>query len=78
MGGETEKQILEILEEAIKREQAAYKLYARGMELSDDPKIKGVFAMLAEEEQGHERTLKHVYHDYKKQLGLKVLKSDDE
>lgn len=78
MSGEIEKEILRILEEAIKREQAAYKLYNRGAELSDDRKIKGVFLMLAEEEQGHEQTLKHVYHDYKKQLGLKVLKEDEE
>ena len=78
MGGEAEKEILKILEEARKREQAAFKLYKRGMELTDNPKIKGVFAMLAEEEEGHERTLKNVYHDYKKELGLKVLKEDEE
>ena len=78
MGGETEKEILRILEEAIKREQAACKLYNRGMELTDNPKIRGVFAMLAEEEEGHERTLKYVYQDYKKELGLKVLKENEE
>ena len=78
MSGETEKEILKILEEAIKREQAACNLYNRGMELIDNPKIKGVFAMLAEEEEGHERTLKYVYLDYKKELGLKVLKDDEE
>jgi len=27
---------------------------------------------------GHEKLLKQVYHDYKKQLGLKVLKDDDD
>lgn len=74
MAGEIEKEILAILEEAIKREQAAFKLYSRGADLADNPKIKGVFSMLAEEEQGHERTLKHIYSDYKKELGLKVLK----
>ena len=74
MGGDTEKEILKILEEAIKREQAAFKLYSRGKELAENPKIKAVFAMLAEEEEGHERTLRQVYHDFKKELGLKVLK----
>ena len=74
MSGETEKEILKILEEAIKREKAAYTLYRRGMKLAENPKIKGVFSMLAEEEEGHERTLKQVYHDFKKELGLKVLK----
>lgn len=77
MGGETEKEILRILEEAIRREQAAYKLYSRGMELSDNPRIRGVFSMLAEEEEAHEKTLKQLYHDYKKELGLKVLKNDE-
>lgn len=78
MGGEVEQVILRILELAIQREQAAYKLYSKGMELIDNPKIKGVFTMLAEEEQGHEKTLQQVYHDYKKQLGLKVMKNDEE
>lgn len=78
MGGETEKEILGILEEAIKREKAAYRLYTRGKELSENPEIKGVFSMLADEEQGHEKLLKQVFHDYKKKLGLKVLKNDEE
>ena len=78
MGGETEKEILGILEEAIKREKAAYRLYTRGKELSENLEIKGVFSMLADEEQGHEKLLKQVFHDYKKKLGLKVLKNDEE
>ncbi len=48
MSGETEKEILKILEEAIKREKAACQLYRRGMDLAENQKIKGVFAMLAE------------------------------
>ena len=78
MSGETEKEILKILEEAIKREKAAYTLYRKGMELAENPKVKGVFAMLAEEEEGHEKTLKQVYHDFKKELGLKVLKDEQD
>lgn len=76
MSGETEKEILKILEEAIQREKAAYRLYSRGSELSGKSELKGVFSMLAEEELGHEKLLKQIYHDYKKQLGLKVLKND--
>lgn len=78
MGGETEKEILGILEEAIKREQAASKLYRRGMELAENQKVKGVFAMLAKEEEGHEKILKGIYHDFKKELGLKILKDTGE
>ena len=78
MSGDTEKEILKILKEAIQREQAACKLYSRGRDLSDKTELKGVFAMLADEEMGHEKLLKQVYHDYKKQLGLKVLKDDDD
>lgn len=78
MPEEIEKEILDILEEAIKREQAAYKLYSRGRELAGKPELKKIFTMLADEEQGHEKLLKNVYHDYKKRLGLKVLQSDDE
>lgn len=76
MSGEIEKEILAIIEEAIGREQAAGRLYARGRDLAYNPEIKGVFAMLADEERGHEQLLKKIYHDYKKQLGLKVVKED--
>ncbi len=78
MAGEIEQEILHILEEAIKRELAAYKLYSRGEELADKPELKQIFAMLAKEELGHETLLKQVYYDYKKRLGLKVLHHDDE
>lgn len=78
MSGVIEKEILKILEEAIKREKAAYKLYRRGKELSEKPELKKIFTMLADEELGHEQILKQVYHDYKKKLGLKVLRPDDE
>lgn len=77
MSGETEKEILRILEEAIQREQAACNLYSRGRDLSDNPEVKGVFALLADEERGHEKLLRQIYQDYKKQLGLKVLRDND-
>ena len=76
MGGETEKEILAILEEAITREQAAWRLYSRGKALAGKGEIREIFAMLAREEQGHEKLLKKVYYDYKKRLGLKVLQPE--
>jgi hypothetical protein len=77
MAAEIEREILQILEEAIRREQSAYKLYSRGRELSEKPGLKKIFAMLAEEEIGHEKLLRQVYYDYKKKLGLKVLNPDE-
>lgn len=76
VGGETETEILAILEEAIKREQAACNLYRRGEALAGKDEIRQIFAMLAQEELGHEQLLKKVYHDYKKRLGLKVLQPE--
>ena len=43
MGGDTEKEILSILEEAIKRERAAYNLYSRGFRLAEKAEIKNMF-----------------------------------
>lgn len=76
MGGETEKEILAILEEAIRREQAAHQLYSRGRDLAGKDEIRQIFVMLAQEELGHEQLLKKVYYDYKKRLGLKVLRPE--
>lgn len=78
MGGQTEKEILRILEDAIEREKAAYRLYSRGEALAGKSELKDIFAMLAKEELGHEKLLKQVYVDYKKRLGLKVLREDAE
>lgn len=78
MGRETEKEILSILEEAIRREQSAYRLYSRGEALAGKEELRQIFSMLAQEELGHEKLLKKVYHDHKKQLGLLVLQQDEE
>jgi rubrerythrin len=78
MSGKTEKEILLILEEAIEREKAAYRLYSRGESLAEKGEIQDIFAMLAREEQGHEKLLKQVYYDYKKRLGLKVMRPEDD
>lgn len=76
MSGETEKEILAILEEAIRRERAAWQLYSRGEALAGKEELRQIFAMLAREELGHEKLLKKVYYDYKKRLGLKVLQPE--
>jgi len=76
MGGDTEKEILHILEEAIKREQAAQALYSRGALLAVHPEIKQVFEKIASEEKKHESLLTDIYREYKKKLGLKVLHSE--
>lgn len=78
MGGEIEKEILKILEDAIQREQAAYKLYRRGEELAGMSELKEIFAMLAREESGHEKLLKQVYYEHKKKLGLQLMSKDKE
>ena len=77
MSGEIEKEILAILEDAIQRERAAYKLYSRGEELAEKGELKKIFSMLAHEEKNHEKLLRQVYYDYKKRLGLKVLHPED-
>jgi len=76
VGGETEKEILAILEEAIRREQAAWQLYSRGASLAGKDEVRRIFVMLAQEEQGHEQLLKKVFYDYKKRLGLKVMQPE--
>jgi len=78
MGGDTEKEILAILEEAIKRERAAYNLYSRGAGLAQKKEIKKVFEKLAQEESNHEKMLTDIYHDYKKRLGFKVFHPDND
>ena len=77
MGGDTEKEILDILEDAMLREKAAHKLYKRGEEISENGEMRKVFAMLAAEELKHEELIRDMYYDYKKKLGLKLLHDDD-
>lgn len=78
MGSESEKEILTILEEAIRREEAAYKLYSRGEALAGKEELKEIFAMLAREELGHEKLLRGVYYEHKKRLGMQVLRPDED
>ncbi len=78
MSTETEREILHILEDAIKREQSAQQLYKRGADLASDQEVKRVFTAIAAEEVKHEQLLRDIYYGYKKKLGLKILKSDEE
>ena len=73
MGGETEKELLKLLETALARERAAEDLYHRGAELAQRPEVKAMFAKLAAEEHRHEELLLQEYHAIKKRLGLKIL-----
>lgn len=77
MGGDTEKEILTILEIAIKREVAAQDLYADGVKKAERPEVKQIFEQLRAEEEKHEALLKDLYRQIKKRLGLKILSEDE-
>ena len=51
------KEMLEIIEEAIRAEVAAYNRYSRGAERASNDEIKELFLSLAREEQGHRERL---------------------
>lgn len=50
-------EMLEIIEEAIKAEIAAYKRYSRGAERATNDEIRTLFLSLAQEEQRHRERL---------------------
>jgi rubrerythrin len=50
-------EMLDIIEEAIKAEVAAYNRYSRGAERATDDEIKQLFLSLAREEQRHRERL---------------------
>ena len=50
-------EMLEIIEEAIKAEIAAYNRYSRGAERATNDEIKQLFLSLAQEEQRHRERL---------------------
>jgi rubrerythrin len=50
--------LLEILEEAIEREQLSQQRYALGASLATDPEVKEMFLRLIEDEMSHERILR--------------------
>lgn len=73
MGGDTEKELLKLLETALASERAAEDLYRIGAELAKRPEVKAMFTRLAADEHRHEELLRHEYHAIKKRLGLKIL-----
>ncbi len=77
MGGETEKELLKILEVAVDREKGAQDLYKKGARLAVKPEIKKMFQLLEAEERKHEELLTKEYHEVKKRLGLKILHPDE-
>jgi len=77
MSGETEKEILDILEKALGREKSSGDEYSRAAEIAENREVREVFTRLANEEKQHEKTVKELYYKYKKRLGLKILHTDD-
>lgn len=73
MGGETEKELLKLLETALASERAAEDLYRIGAEMAQRPEVKAMFARLAADEHRHEELLHREYQAIKKRLGLKIL-----
>lgn len=73
MGGDTEKELLKLLETALASERAAEDLYRIGAELAPRPEVKAMFERLAGDERRHEELLRQEYHAIKKRLGLKIL-----
>ena len=77
MAGDDEKEILRILDLALKREKASKDLYSRAAELADKQAIKRIFKRLTKEEKQHEQIIRELYYKYKKRLGLKILHTDE-
>ncbi len=77
MGGDAEKEILDILKRAMKRETDSEAMYRRGAEIASRPEVKDTFKKLADEEAKHEKVVKELYHQTKKRLGLKILHEDE-
>ncbi len=77
MAGDDEKEILRILDLALKREGASQELYSRAADLAEKQAVKRIFKRLAREEKQHEKIIRELYYKYKKRLGLKILHTDE-
>ncbi|MFQ5432790.1 MAG: ferritin family protein [Nitrospinota bacterium] len=77
MAGDDEKEILRILDIALKRETASKELYSRAADLAEKQAVKRIFKRLAREEKQHEEIIRGLYYKYKKRLGLKILHTDE-
>jgi rubrerythrin len=51
----------EILRNAIKTEESAWRLYAAAAEMTDDPKLKQTLLVFADVEKGHKKRLEDLY-----------------
>lgn len=74
---EVERQLMEILKEAIEMEKDSQSHFKRGAELETHPEIREMFLQLMAEEKQHEQILMKRYIEVKKRLGLKVMESQD-
>ncbi|MBI1988032.1 MAG: hypothetical protein HYS70_06780 [Nitrospinae bacterium] len=74
---EVERQLMEILKEAIEKEKDSQNHFKRGAELETQPEIREMFLQLMAEEKEHEKILLKRYIEVKKRLGLKVMESQD-
>ncbi len=77
MGGDAEKEVLEILAKAMKRESDSENLYKHAAELTTRKEAKEILMRLADEESKHEVIVRELYHQTKKRLGLKILHEDE-
>ena len=53
----------EILRNAIKTEESAWKLYSAAAEMTDDPQLKKTLLVFADVERGHKKRLEDIYDD---------------
>lgn len=53
----------EILRNAIKTEESAWKLYTAAAEMTDDPQLKKTLLVFADVEKGHKKRLEEIYEE---------------
>lgn len=73
-----EKELLEILKEAIKQEREAQTKYSKAASLTSLPEEKNLYLELFQEEVKHEKLLMRQFIEMKKRLGLKIMQEEIE
>lgn len=71
-----EKELLEILKEAIEQEREAQAKYSKAASIASLPDEKGLYLQLFQEEVKHEKLLMKQFIEMKKRLGLKVMQGE--
>ncbi|OGW17307.1 MAG: hypothetical protein A3G93_15595 [Nitrospinae bacterium RIFCSPLOWO2_12_FULL_45_22] len=71
-----EKELLEILKEAIEQEREAQAKYAKAASLASLPEEKELYLQLYQEEVKHEKLLVRQFIEMKKRLGLKIMQGE--